>query len=219
MPLYRRLRVGSVERHPSTSTPRVALARESLWMVPVPSQPSERLVLQERRGRLVTSAYAVYSDALEVRDFEAYVLPVLRTMAASHSRCVLTLLESPATFDAGRTRHALQSARDLGLTSMVEISGAWRPTLLELLAAAGPAYVRLAPEFVHGAGSVPDVFRHIVTLAEFARERGLEIVARNPRDGHELDAVRVAGVGLIQWASVPLLPEQDAPSARAVLES
>ena len=39
----------------------------------------------------------------------------------------------------------------------------------ELLAAAGPTYVRLSPEFVHGAGSVPDVFRAMVTFGEFAR--------------------------------------------------
>ncbi|MBK6456354.1 MAG: hypothetical protein IPF87_09770 [Gemmatimonadetes bacterium] len=101
------------------------LAREELWMVPIPADPSERVVLADRRGRLVLSAYAVYTDVTGARDFEAYVQPVLRTLAASRSRCILTLFETPETFDAGRTRFVVQAARELGLASMVEIRGTW----------------------------------------------------------------------------------------------
>ena len=217
MSLYRRLGARAVDRAPSTSTPRVKLAREELWMVPIPADPSERVVLTDRRGRLVLSAYAVYTDVTDPRDFEACVQPVLRTLAASRSRCILTLVDTPESFDAGRTRHAVQAARELGLASMVEIQGTWGLTLLELLAAAGPGYIRLAPDFVHGAGSVPDVFRLMVSLSEFSRERGFELVARNPRDEHELDAVRVAGIGLVQWTSVPFSGEEGTPPPPVLL--
>ena len=186
-------------------------------MVPIPADPSERVVLADRRGRLVLSAYAVYTDVTGARDFEAYVQPVLRTLAASRSRCILTLFETPETFDAGRTRFVVQAARELGLAAMVEIRGTWGATLLELLAAAGPGYIRLAPDVVHGAGSVPDVFRLMVSLSEFSRERGFELVARNPRDEHELDAVRVAGIGLVQWTSVPFSGEEGTPPPPVLL--
>jgi hypothetical protein len=169
----------------------------------VPDVPRERARLEERRGRLVVSAYAVYSRTIDAREFDALVVPVLRTLAVSTSRCMLVAQEASDAFDAGRVRSRTQLARELGIPAMVEISGTWRPTLLELLAAALPAYVRLSPEMLHGASSVPDVFRSLVTLGEFARERKLELVARNPQDDAELDAVRMAGIGLVQWTASP----------------
>lgn len=181
----------------------VVVSRESLWLLPVPTDPSQRTHLEERRGRLVVSAYAVYARTIDAREFDALVVPVLRTLAASTSRTMLVLQESNETFDAGRVRARTQLARELGLPSMVEISGSWGPTMLELLAAALPAYVRLAPEMLRGAASVPDVFRSLVTLGEFARERRIELVARNPHDDAELDAVRTAGIGLVQWTAHP----------------
>ncbi len=177
----------------------VVVSRESLWLLPVPGAPSERARLEERRGRLVVSAYAVYARTIDEREFDTLVVPVLRTLAVSTSRCMLVVQETSDDFDAGRVRSRAQLARELGIPAMVEISGTWGPTLLELLAAALPAYVRLSPEMVRGASSVPDVFRSLVTLGEFARERGLELVARNPQDDAELDAVRMAGIGLVQW--------------------
>lgn len=181
----------------------VVVSRESLWLLPVPTDPSQREHLEERRGRLVVSAYAVYARTIDTREFDALVVPVLRTLAASTSRTILVVQESNETFDAGRVRARTQLARELGLPSMVEISGSWGPTMLELLAAALPAYVRLAPEMLRGASSVPDVFRSLVTLGEFARERRIELVARNPHDDAELDAVRTAGIGLVQWTAHP----------------
>ena len=181
----------------------VVVSRESLWLLPVPGNPSERALLAERRGRLVLAAYAVYARTLDDREFDGLVVPVLRTLAVSTSRSMLILQETSESFDAGRVRARTQLAREIGLPSMIEISGGWAPTLLELLAAALPAYVRLAPDMLRGAGSVPDVFRSLVTLGEFARERDLELVARNPRDDAELDALRAAGIGLVQWTAHP----------------
>ncbi len=149
------------------------------------------------------AAYAVYARTLDDREFDGLVVPVLRTLAVSTSRSMLILQETSESFDAGRVRARTQLAREIGLPSMIEISGGWAPTLLELLAAALPAYVRLAPDMLRGAGSVPDVFRSLVTLGEFARERDLELVARNPRDDAELDALRAAGIGLVQWTAHP----------------
>ncbi|MEP7382351.1 MAG: hypothetical protein ABI910_11725 [Gemmatimonadota bacterium] len=189
----------------SPHTSRLLVSRESLWLLPVPGDRSERARLNERRGQLVLSAYAIYAELLEEREFEWLVVPVLRTLAVSSSRCVLVLPETSASFDAGRVRAATQYTRELGVLSMVEISGGWTPTQLELLAATLPAYLRLAPEMLRGAGSVPDVFRSLVALGEFARERGLELVARNPHDDAELDAVRSAGIGLVQWTTHSVL--------------
>lgn len=181
----------------------VVVSRESLWLLPVPSDPSQRANLEERRGRLVLSAYAIYARTIDAREFDALVVPVLRTLASSTSRTMLVLQESNESFDAGRVRARTQLARELGLPSMVEISGSWGPTMLELLAAALPAYVRLAPEMLRGASTVPDVFRSLVRLGEFSRERRIELVARNPHDDAELDAVRTAGIGLVQWTAHP----------------
>ncbi len=206
-----------MEHLPSQPTPRVVLARESLWRLSVPNAPSERALLSERRKELVMSAYAVYSDVEGLRDFDVYVQPVLRTIAASRSRSILTLALTPASFDAGLLRHTLAAANMLGIPSMVEVRDLWGRTMLELLAAAGPTYVRLSPEFVHGAGSVPDVFRAMVTFGEFARARGLQLVARNPRDDHEIDAVRVAGIALVQWGSLPFFRDENDGAMRPTL--
>lgn len=188
----------------SPRAPRLSLVRETLWLVREPRGASDRIVLADRGGRVALSAYALYTDAATARDFEAYVVPMLRTMATSRSRTMLVLTEEAATFDAGRVRASLQAAQEGRLVTLVEIAGTWPSTLLELLAAASPSYVRLAPELVHGAGTLPDVFRSLVRLAEFAHERGIELVARNPGDSHDLDAARAAGVGLVQWGDLPL---------------
>jgi len=196
--------------------PRVALIRESLWMVRVPRDAGDRAALADRRGILAFAAYALYTDATEPRDFEAFAVPVLRTMASSRSRTMLVLTEEAATFDAGRVRQSLQEARERGLTTLVEIAGTWPSTLLELLAAAAPTYVRVAPDLIRGVSTLPDVFRSLVRLAEFAHERGIELVARNPGGDTDLDAVRAAGVGLVQWGDPPLSRDEpgEATSAR-----
>lgn len=188
---------------PAPDASYVLVSRESLWLLPVPGDRRERAQLDERRGRLVVSAYAVYARTIDAREFDGLVVPVLRTLATSTSRSMLVVQESNESFDAGRVRARTQLARELGISSMVEISGSWGPTMLELLAAALPAYVRLSPDMLRGANSVPDVFRSLVTLGEFARERRIELVARNPHDDEELDAVRTAGIGLVQWTTHP----------------
>ncbi len=200
---YRRLGKRVMTPVPVPDASYVLVSRESLWLLPVPGDRRERAQLDERRGRLIVSAYAVYARTIDAREFDGLVVPVLRTLATSTSRCMLVTQESSETFDAGRVRARSQLARELGIPSMVEISGSWGPTLLELLAAALPAYVRLSPDMLRGANSVPDVFRSLVTLGEFARERGIELVARNPHDDDELDAVRTAGIGLVQWTNHP----------------
>ncbi|MCC6928958.1 MAG: hypothetical protein IT359_08230 [Gemmatimonadaceae bacterium] len=206
-----------MDPQPLQPKPRVVLARESLWKLTVPNNCAERALLHERRKELVLSAYAIYSDVDGLRDFDVYVQPVLRTIASSRSRSMLTLALTPATFDAGLLRHALASANELGIPSMVEVRDLWGRTMLELLAAARPTYVRLSPEFVHGAGAVPDVFRAMVTFGEFARARGLQLVARNPRDDHEVDAARVAGIALVQWGSLPFFRDESDGLARPTL--
>jgi len=194
---------------PPVRTPRVAISRESLWQLSMPESASQQEPLPDRRGALVLSAYAVYSDTRDAREFDGLVVPVLRTMAASSSRCMLALTETGASFDAGRVRGALRLARDVGLLSLVEISGGWAPSLLELLAAAAPHYIRLSPEMIRGASAVPELFRSLVALAEFVRVRSIPLIARNPLDHAELDAVRAAGIALVQWASVPIDPGEE----------
>jgi hypothetical protein len=194
---------------PPVRAARVAISRESLWQVASLESPSEQARLADRRGRLVLSAYAVYTDTRDTREFDGVVVPVMRTMAASSARCMLALTETRASFDAGRVRGALQVARDVGLLSVVEISGSWAPTLLELLAAAAPTYIRLSPDLIRGAAAVPELSRSLVTLGEFARERAIPLIARNPLDDAELEAVRAAGIGLMQWVSIPIDPVED----------
>lgn len=200
---YRRVDQRRVQLAPVSHESYVLISRESLWLLPVPRNASERARLAERRGQLVLSAYAVYARTMDDREFDGLVVPVLRTLAVSSSRSMLILRETSARFDAGRVRARTQLAREIGLPTMIEISGGWAPTMLELLASALPAYVRLAPDMLRGASAVPDVFRSLVTLGEFARERRLELVARNPSDDAELDALRAAGIGLVQWTAHP----------------
>lgn len=197
----------------SPSAPRVSLVRETFWLVRVPRDAGERHALADRRGRVSFSAYALYTDAATAHDFEAFASPVLRGLSSSRSRTMLVLTEDAATFDAGRVRQSLQVAHERGLATLVELAGTWPSTLLELLAAASPTYLRLAPDLVRGAASLPDVFRSLVRLAEFAHERGLTLVARNPGDEHDLDAARAAGVGLVQWGELPL--SRDVPGEGA----
>ena len=181
----------------------VVLARESLWLMTAQGDMHDRSAAHDRRGRLVLSAYAVYADVRDEREFEGMVSPLLSTMASSRSRSMLVLVEGPDSFDVGRVRRALQRARELGVVSMVEIGGAWSRALLELLAATEPSYVRLAPEMLQGVSAVPEVSRSLDALAEFARVRSLNLVARNPHDARELEAVRSTGIGLVQWAQLP----------------
>ena len=189
--------------------PRVALTWESIWHLPAPGDATERAMLADRRGRVVLSGYALYTDATTEREFDSFALPVIRNLAASRTRAILTLVESAITFDAARVRRALELARLLGVLSLVEIRGVWSSTLLELLAAAGPNYLRLAPDLVQGAAVMPEQFQTIVQIAEFARERRMLLVARNPGDGNELDAIRVGGIDLVQFGSIPIETHAD----------
>lgn len=198
----------------SPDAPRVALVRESLWLVRVPRDAGERVVLADRRGRLALSAYALYTDAATAHDFDGFIAPLLRSLATSRTRTMLALTEQASSLDAGLVRQKLQAAQERGLLTLVEIAGTWPSTLLELLAAATPSYIRLAPELVRGAAALPEVFRSLVRLSEFAHERGIELVARNPGDEHDLDAVRAAGVALVQWGELPLSREPLAGQGR-----
>ena len=192
------------------STPRVAISRESVWLVQVPGRAAPSDELLDRRGYLVLSAYAVYPGTRDTRAIGSVVEPVLRALASSRSRAVLVLTESSLSFDAARIRAAARLARDIGIASMVEITGEWTPTLLELLAASAPSYVRLAPHMLRGAAAIPDTFRSLVLLSEFARTHAVELIARNPYDAMDLNAIRAAGIELAQWTSLP--DEARAPS-------
>ncbi|MCC6770414.1 MAG: hypothetical protein IT360_04300 [Gemmatimonadaceae bacterium] len=192
-------------------SPRVVIARESVWLVQLPGHAAQRDPHLERRGFLALSHYAVYPGTRDARAIGAVVEPVLRALASSRARAVLVLTESSLSFDAGRIRAAVRLARDIGIASMVEISGEWTPTLLELLVAPGPSYVRLAPQMLRGAAVIPDTCRSLVLLGEFARTHAVELIARNPYDAVELHAIRAAGIELAQWTSLP--DEARVPSA------
>lgn len=196
---------------PLAGAPQVAISRESVWLVQLPNQDAAGDTLLDRRGALMQSAYAVYPGTRDARVLASVVEPVLRALASSRSRAMLVLTESSVSFDPARIRAAVRLAREIGIASMVEISGEWAPTLLDLLAAQAPSYVRLAPEMLRGAAAVPDTFRSLVLLSDFARTRAVELIARNPCDAMELHAVRTAGIELAQWTSRP--EEARAPSA------
>lgn len=217
MQRYRRVDAPPVRAGSQTLGEEVVLRRESLWLLHAPDDPSQRSRWGDRRGRLVLSAYAVYAIARDVREFEALVGPVLRTLAASRTRAMLVLSESAVSFEAERMRRAVQLARDVGLPTMVEIDDEWGLTQLELVAASGPSYLRLAPEMVRGAATVPDTFRALVAVGEFARRQAIELVARNPSDDQELDALCAAGIGLVQRAALPFDPARSVPARQSPL--
>ncbi len=187
----------------SARLPRVTLSWESIWRLPAIDETTRLGALEAPRGRVVICAYSVYCEDPTDREFEAYVVPILRNVAASRTRGMLTLVESASRFDASRLRNAIRVARSFGLHSLVEIDGVWSTAMLEMLADATPGYLRLNPDVTLGASVIPEQFQTLVRLAEFARARDIPLVARNPSDEFELDALRVGGIELVQFATLP----------------
>lgn len=177
--------------------PRVLLHCEALWRLPVPGSAADYGMLLDRRGALVTAGYTVYADARTPIEFEDSVMPLLR--GVSHSRCrfFLGLLATPATMRVSAMARTIDQCRHLGIATVLELRGSWSTAALALLAMTRPDYVRLGPDLVRGIAVVPEQFRAVVQVSEFARDVGLPLVARGLDSTEDLDAVRIAGIGLV----------------------
>jgi hypothetical protein len=180
--------------------PRVLMRREELWRLPIPGAPSEFGLLLDRRGALVTAGYTVYTDARTPAEFDDSVMQLLRGVSVARSRFFLGLSATTSTFHVTPLFRTVEQCRDMGVSTVVELRGSWSHSALALLATTRPDYLRVGPDLVRGIAHVPDQFRAVVALAEFARECGIPLVARGLDTTADLDSVRIAGIALLHRA-------------------
>ncbi len=176
-------------------TPRVLLRRESLWAYSVPASPAQHLLLSDRTPQLISAGYAAYSDAGSVGEFEDSLMPVMATFRSTRSHLTAGFVSRSTSFDSALLREMIERCTGQGIRTVVEIRGQWSEATLELLLATQPHHLRIGPEYVQGVATLPEQFRRIVHLAEFANGNGIPLVARGVRTPEDLDALRVAGLG------------------------
>ncbi len=181
-------------------TPRVLLRRESLWTYSVPASASQYQLLDDRTAKLAFSGYVAYSDAHTIAEFEDTLLPLVATFRTTRSHLATAFVSRFGNFDSALLREMLDRCSGHLVPTVVEIRGSWTEAALQVLASTRPSYLRIGPEFVQGVASVPEQFRRLVRLAEYANLNGMPLVARGVSSPEDLQALRVAGVGSFHQA-------------------
>ena len=180
--------------------PRVVIRRESIWSYPPPVVAGRVELNAFPTGRLLASAFVVYTGAQDVQEFEDSTLPVVGALRYSRSHITAGFVLRAASFDAGFMRHCVDRCHGQGTTTVVEIGGTWSTSSLEVLWSIRPRYLRIGPEYVRGANHVPEQYQSLVRLSEFAESNGVPLIARGVRTWEERAALRAAGIVLFHAA-------------------
>ncbi|MFN8580238.1 MAG: hypothetical protein U0163_04575 [Gemmatimonadaceae bacterium] len=176
--------------------PRLLLRRETLRRCPAPQRPDEAHLLSDRSGTIVHDGTIAYPDPHDLSIVEEDLMDVLTAMQARREHLLLGIVVSAATFRVRPFARTVERARSAGIGTVVELRGNWLRPALEMIVQSQPGYLRIGPDVTRGVSHVPDQFRFVVSLAEFAREAGVPLIARGHDTDEDLDALRLAGVEL-----------------------
>lgn len=193
-----------------TRETRVLLRRESLWSYVVPATAAEIGVLSTQRASLVRALSVVYSARDTLASFEDGVQPVIQALSSMRTHVAAGFLVRASRFEAAALRAILDRCAGRSVPTIVELSGDWTEPALEFLVAARPSYVRVGPEYVRGVSALPEGFRRLVRLAEFARAHQVPLVARGATSLDDVTTLRLCGISLLHQ------PESGAPDDDAL---
>lgn len=177
--------------------PRLFLRWESMWRHVMPHAPNDQASLANREGALVQAGYVMYSDARDLVEFDAAVIPLLTKLREAHPGLMLGIVAEPDTLLGSRFLRLMERCHELNVRTVVEIRGHWTLPMLELFVAGRPTFLRVGPDLTSGISMVPEQFRAVVALADYLRNTGVPLVARGVTAPGDLDALRVAGVELV----------------------
>ncbi len=177
--------------------PRLFLRWETLWRYAMPHAPNDQPSLANRDGSLVSAGYVMYSDARDLVEFDAAVIPMFTSLRSAHPGLMLGIVAAPDTLLGSRFLRLMERCHELGVGTVVEIRGHWTLPMIELFVAGRPTYLRVGPDLTSGISIVPEQFRAVAALADYLRNTGVPLVARGLSSLGDLDALRVAGVELV----------------------
>ena len=129
--------------------------------------------------------------------------------AIAPSRLVVEIVEHAPPWDVKGFRNGLACLRDIGARVALDDIGLGHSNYLMVLECR-PEYLKIDRYFVHGCHA--DFYRQAVldSVVHLARPFGAQVVAEGVEDEADLDAVRNAGIGLIQgWLLDPPRPAAD----------
>lgn len=138
----------------------------------------------------------VYSDAATAESYWEAVGPVLSALRDTGLPVTAGFLVRASTLTSRTLRQVIDECAVAGIASVVELRGLWNSASLLSLLACGPTFVRIGPDYVYGVANLADQFRSLVQLTEFAQANAIQLVARGMPAPHELDALRIAGIGM-----------------------
>lgn len=172
--------------------PRVVLRRESLWCldggpyVPPPIGP----------GLKFGPMWSVFLRPATFAAFEVAAEPLLESLAStSPSRLIVVRLVG-ATFEPVELRRVVDAAGVTGVPVMAQVVGLWSMPSLQILGAIRPAFIRVADEWLHGIGVLPEQVRRLARLVEHFGAMRIPVVAEGLDGDDDQAAARSAGIEL-----------------------
>ncbi|MFN8573975.1 MAG: hypothetical protein U0132_18095 [Gemmatimonadaceae bacterium] len=183
---------------PTTRFPRLLLRRETLrrYVGAAESAPADSMA--SRVSTIVHHGVVAYPDPLDLSRIDDELLPVLQAMQGRRENLMLGILTNSTNFLVRRFAFTVERVRDAGIATIMELRGSWIMPTLGLISEVRPAYLRIGPDSVRGIGHLPELFREVAAVAEFARDYGIPLIARGCDSDSDLDALQVAGVDLMQ---------------------
>jgi diguanylate cyclase (GGDEF)-like protein len=142
-----------------------------------------------------------------VHDVDQMLL-LLTTIGAEPGRLVLELTERETIGDLGRLRHVLAAYREHGFQIALDDVGEGHSTL-EVLAAAVPEYIKIAPSLAIGESR--GARAAIAAAVAFASTTGTAVIAEGVESGEMAAQLRDLGVryGQGYWLARPLATIED----------
>jgi EAL domain-containing protein (putative c-di-GMP-specific phosphodiesterase class I) len=159
-----------------------------------------RTVLQEARAlpdqtRLGLNVHA--STLAQDLEFPAFLCDAASQSGIAVERLVVEIVEHAPPWDISAFRTALAGVRDVGADVALDDIGLGQSNFLMILECR-PRYMKIDRHFVHGA--IHDHYRRAVLacVAQLAKAFASRVVAEGVEDEADLQAVRDAGIDLVQ---------------------
>jgi EAL domain-containing protein (putative c-di-GMP-specific phosphodiesterase class I) len=139
----------------------------------------------------------VHASTIVDPSFAAFLDRALEGSDLPAERLVIEVVEHARPWDTEGFQRGLRSLRRLGVRIAVDDVGVGEANLL-MIFSCRPDYLKIDRYFVHGARS--DFYRQVLltSIVELARPFGARAIAEGVETEADLQAVRAAGVDLVQ---------------------
>jgi EAL domain-containing protein (putative c-di-GMP-specific phosphodiesterase class I) len=129
--------------------------------------------------------------------FVEYLAGEARRIEVETDRLVIEIVEHAPPWDVAAFRVSLEALRDLGAAIALDDVGLGHSNFMMILECR-PSYFKIDRYFVHGSRA--DIYRQAVlsSVAQLALPFGARVVAEGVETEADLEAVRQAGINLVQ---------------------